>query len=111
MKRESVMTSSVNGFLALAALTAITPVSLADQRYQAIPLNPGYEFGTEKALIIDTVAGHMWIWTESPATETRAGGRYVIYQGQLSPGRDIGDVVLKQEWPAEAPSASPPAKK
>lgn len=73
----------------------------AGDRYQAVPLNPGYEFGTEKALILDTVAGHMWIWTESPATDERPGGRYVIYQGQLVPGREMGEVVMKQEWPAQ----------
>jgi hypothetical protein len=76
------------------------PISAAaDMRYQAVPIGAGSDFGTEKALILDTVAGHMWIWTESPATDDEPGGRYIIYQGQLTPGNEIGDVVLKQEWP------------
>ena len=70
----------------------------ADPRYQAIPLESGYEFGTEKAFVLDTVAGHMWIWVESPAVGDEKGGRYVIYQGQLSPGKDMGDIILQQEW-------------
>ncbi|MGH8598573.1 MAG: hypothetical protein ACREXT_18115 [Gammaproteobacteria bacterium] len=78
-------------------------------RYQAISINSGGDFGTEKALILDTVAGHMWIWTESPATEDEPGGRYIIYQGQLVPGNEIGDVVLKQEWPT--PAAPGPGKR
>ena len=82
----------------------------ADERYQAIPISSGSDFGTEKALILDTAAGHMWIWTESPATDSEPGGRYIIYQGQLTPGDEIGDVVLKQEWPV--PTLTPePAKK
>jgi hypothetical protein len=82
----------------------------ADERYQAIPISSGSDFGTEKALILDTAAGHMWIWTESPATDTEPGGRYVIYQGQLLPGSEIGDVVLKQEWPVPV-APSEPVKK
>jgi len=76
----------------------------ADERYQAVPIDSGTEFGTEKALIIDTLAGHMWIWTESPATDEEPGGRYIIYQGQLTPGTEMGEVVLKQEWPVDRPS-------
>jgi hypothetical protein len=87
--------------LVFALVTAHPGVASANGRYQAIPLDPGYEFGTEKALLLDTVAGHMWIWIESPAIDARGGGRYVIYQGQLTPGKAIGDVILKQEWPAE----------
>ena len=73
----------------------------AESRYQVVPLHPGYEFGTEKALILDTVAGHMWIWVESPAVDKRDGGRYLIYQGQLERGREMGDIVSEQHWPAE----------
>jgi hypothetical protein len=75
----------------------------ADGRYQVVPLDAGYEFGTEKAMIIDTVAGHIWIWIESPAVNGNPGGRYVIYQGQVVPGKQMGDIILKQEWDAEDP--------
>lgn len=79
-------------------LGSVATPATAETRYQAIPINAGADFGTEKALVLDTVEGHLWIWTESPATDTQSGGRYVIYQGQLFPGREVGDVVLKQEW-------------
>jgi hypothetical protein len=92
-----ILTGFIVGFTAFAA---------ADQRYQAVSISSGADFGTEKALILDTVAGHMWIWTESPATEDEPGGRYIIYQGLLVPGAEIGDVVLKQEWPT--PILAPP---
>ncbi|MBM4228597.1 MAG: hypothetical protein FJ164_12760 [Gammaproteobacteria bacterium] len=84
--------------------------ALAESRYQAVPINAGSDFGTEKALILDTMEGHLWIWTASPATDTEAGGRYIIYQGQLFPGKEIGEVVLKQEWspPAAPDSTAPP---
>jgi len=89
--------------IALALLLAAMGVR-ADGRYQAIPIDSGTEFGTEKALIVDTLAGHMWIWTESPATDEEPGGRYVIYQGQLVPGSEMGEVVMKQEWPVTRPA-------
>jgi hypothetical protein len=89
-------------------IVAHSAASTAEERYQAIPISSGSDFGTEKALIIDTAAGHLWIWTESPATDTEPGGRYIIYQGQLVPGNEIGDVVLKQEWPVAKPEMPPP---
>ena len=89
----------VSGLFAVA-LFFTTPLK-AESRYEVVPLHPGYEFGTEKALILDTVAGHMWIWVESPAMDNHEGGRYVIYQGQLVPGREMGDIIAEQHWPAE----------
>jgi hypothetical protein len=75
----------------------------AEQRYQAVPLNPGYEFGTEKAFLLDTLAGHMWIWVESPSVGDKVGGRYLIYQGQLHPGKTVGEVIHEQRWAGESP--------
>lgn len=71
----------------------------AEQRYQAIPVGPGYEFGAEKVMILDTESGHIWLWLESPATSKDSGGRYLIYQGQARPGREVGEVIGKQQWP------------
>lgn len=96
--------------LVVALLVGASEVA-AETRYQAIPINAGADFGTEKALVLDTVEGHLWIWTESPATDTQSGGRYVIYQGQLFPGREVGDVVLKQEWQMPATDAGPAGTK
>ena len=58
--------------LMLIMIALMQPV-LAEQRYQAVPLNPGYEFGTEKAFLLDTLAGHMWIWVESPSIGDKSG--------------------------------------
>ena len=86
-------------FLLIALLFSVG--SQADSRYELVPLHPGYEFGTEKVFILDSVAGHMWIWIESPAVDDRDGGRFVIYQGQLIPGREMGDIILQQQWGPE----------
>ena len=93
--------STIARIRAFAVILLFSAGSHAESRYQVVPLHPGYEFGTEKALILDTVAGHMWIWVESPAVDKRDGGRYVIYQGQLTPGREMGDIVAEQHWPAD----------
>ena len=89
--------------LSVMLLCVLSAEVNAEARYQVVPLHPGYEFGTEKALILDTVAGHMWIWVESPAVGDREGARLVIYQGQLTPGRDMGEVIAQQRWPASSP--------
>ncbi len=90
----------------LLALMVVAAAAGAEGRYQAVPIQSGVEYGTEKALILDTVAGHLWIWVESPTVDGEPGGRYVIYQGQLTPGRDIGDVMMKQEWEARPDGAA-----
>ena len=86
-------------FVTLLSMSTITAKAGPEGRFQAIPIDGGINYGTEKALILDTVAGHLWIWIESPAVGDEPGGRYVIYQGQLAPGTEMGDVMLKQEWP------------
>lgn len=68
-----------------------------------MPIDSGAEYGTEKALILDTVAGHLWIWVESPAVNDEPGGRYLIYQGQLEPGKTMGQVIDRQEWRSSTP--------
>jgi hypothetical protein len=90
----------------LAAFAAAWALAAAAQegRYQAVPIDGGAEYGTEKALILDTVAGHLWIWVESPAVNDEPGGRYLIYQGQLEPGKTMGQVIDRQEWRTSAPA-------
>lgn len=89
-------------FFAAIMFSVISSVH-AEPRYQAVPLNPGYEFGTEKAFLLDTLAGHMWIWVESPSVGDKQGGRYLIYQGQLQPGKTVGEVIHEQRWAGEKP--------
>ena len=85
--------------------------AVSEGRYQAIPIDPGEGYGAEKALILDTVAGHMWIWIESPTVDTDPGGRFLIYQGQLVPGKKMGDIIEKQDWPAKPATDTPPELK
>lgn len=90
--------------LTAALLTAAWSVMAGPEgRFQAIPIDPGQGYGAEKALILDTVGGHLWIWIESAAAEDEPGGRYLIYQGQLVPGKEIGEIIEKQEWPPQPP--------
>lgn len=84
---------------AVSAAAAAGP----EGRYVAVPIEGGLNYGTEKALLVDTVAGHLWIWVESASVNDQPGGRYVIYQGQLEPGKEMGEIMLKQEWPAAPP--------
>lgn len=92
----------------LAALLLAFAVAATAQegRYQAIPIQTGAEYGAEKAFILDTVAGHLWIWVESPAINEEPGGRYLIYQGQLQPGEKMGEVIEKQEWAPQTPAGA-----
>jgi hypothetical protein len=92
--------------LAAALLVLAAPAMAGPEgRYQAVPIDPGQGYGAEKALLLDTVSGHLWIWVESAAAGKEPGGRYLIYQGQLVPGKAMGDVMEKQEWPPQPPVA------
>ena len=96
------------GCLLVASSAAL---AVSEGRYQAIPIDPGAGYGAEKALILDTVAGHLWIWIESPTVDEDPGGRFLIYQGQLVPGKKMGDIIEQQEWPAKPAQGNPPALK
>ena len=95
--------------VALGLLVASSAaMAVSEGRYQAIPIDPGEGYGAEKALILDTVAGHLWVWIESPTVDTDPGGRFLIYQGQLVPGKKMGDIIEKQEWPSKPAQGTPP---
>jgi hypothetical protein len=49
-------------------------------------------------VILDTVGGHLWTWSEHVATPGGPGGRFLIYQGQVRPGAKMGDVIQNEEW-------------
>jgi len=71
-------------------------VTLAEGRYQAVPIyNPSDSSG--KVLILDTQNGQIWTWTEVGASSSGAAGRFLIYQGQIRPGRKPGEIVEQQE--------------
>lgn len=85
---------------AAAALVAasVPAVAAAEGRYQAVNIPEMLEPGTAKVFILDSESGHMWTWSEQAATPDGRGGRFLIYQGQLRPGRMLGDVIGSEEW-------------
>ena len=107
------METILKKLLLAASLLCMSIGALAgsEGRYQAIPIDPGEGYGAEKALILDSVSGHLWIWIESPTVDDDPGGRFLIYQGQLTPGRKMGDIIDKQEWAAKPGKDTPPALK
>lgn len=93
----------------LVAASCVPAVGFAEGRYQAISIPEMLDPGTAKVFVIDTESGHLWTWTEEAASPTSKGGRYLIYQGQLRPGRQIGDVISAEEWGTPpAPAAKKP---
>ena len=104
MKSPVILTRGPKGALTAVVLSVLfSSVLGAESRYAVVPLHPGCEFGTEKALILDTVVRQMWVLVESSAVGKRDGSRHVIYQGQLVPGRKTADIVAEQHWAAEPP--------
>jgi hypothetical protein len=100
--------------LACVALTTLLgtfgPPAMAasEGRYQIVPLtDDSGGIGSDRVFILDSVAGHMWTWTEVPAGNGSTGGRFLIYQGQVRPGARIGDVVEQQDWQPEPEPAAP----
>ncbi len=81
-----------------ACCLAATQIVAANGRYQIITLSDGGGLGPEKVVILDTIAGHLWTWTESPAGGGSSGGRFLIYQGQVRPGTKMGEIIDKEEW-------------
>ena len=55
-------------------------------RYQAIRLDSNAIF------IIDTKEGHMWVWVIQKDNLGQPS-EFLFYQGQVSPGSDMGDLI------------------
>jgi hypothetical protein len=75
-----------------------SPAAHADGRYQMLEVPDGTGFGGEKIVILDTVGGHLWTWSEHAATPGGPGGRFLIYQGQVRPAGKMGDIIQNEEW-------------
>ena len=68
-------------------------------RYQAVALPKGEGHGPDEVLILDTSEGHIWSWSEYPSyADGKKGGRFLIYQGKVKPGKKMGDIIEKQEF-------------
>lgn len=77
----------------IAAGLLVAPfVAHAEGRYQAVPVyNPSD--GSSKVFILDTQNGQLWTWMEVGASSSGAAGRFLIYQGQVRPGKQMGEIV------------------
>ena len=77
----------------VAAGLLIAPlIAHAEGRYQAVPIyNPSD--GSSKVFILDTQNGQLWTWMEVGASSSGAAGRFLIYQGQVRPGKQMGEIV------------------
>jgi hypothetical protein len=91
------------GFLLASGLALSTTAAAADDRYTIAPLVNLSGLGPDKALILDTESGHLWLWLEDAGSEVEGGTRMLIYQGQVRPGKQMGDIIEQQEWPAKKP--------
>lgn len=75
-----------------AVLLTAPMIAMADGRYQAVPVyNPSD--GSSKVLILDTQNGQLWTWMEVGASSSGAAGRFLIYQGQVRPGKKMGEII------------------
>ena len=78
----------------------IAQTSFADVvgRYQAMVLPRVNSTDPSEIMILDTQEGHIWRWSEYSAIQgVRKGGVWLIYQGQVRPGKSIGDVIEHKE--------------
>ena len=79
------------------AVALLAPAGAAAGRYQVQTFD-SVGLGPERALVIDSDTGHLWLWLERPASACHDGERLLVYQGQVRPGRDVGEVVARQSW-------------
>jgi hypothetical protein len=59
-------------------------------KYQAVSMSGN------SALILDTEEGHLWSLGAS-----KEKGVFLVYQGRVSPGKEMGDIV--DQFPSEEP--------
>jgi hypothetical protein len=101
---------SIASLILAASLSGAAEAVSTEGRYQVLPLTDAEGgLGSDKVFIIDTVAGHLWTWTEIPAGDGGSGGRFLIYQGQVRPGTKLGEMIEQQTWEGEkAPEPARP---
>jgi len=73
-----------------------------DGRYRAVVLHEGGQSGqsgslTPKVFVIDSRDGHMWILEQNTKLHDPEGGfaigSVLTYQGQVKPGKKMGEIV------------------
>jgi hypothetical protein len=82
-------------------LSATTAHAAETGRYEAIPLDgDDKSHVSSRVLILDTVDGHVWTWSNNEVLpDTGSGRRYgtaFVYQGKLRPGTKPGEIIDPQ---------------
>jgi hypothetical protein len=89
----------------LAFLLTATAQADGEGRYEAVVLHEGARGATgaqlnPKVFILDTVEGHMWVWSDGELVQGLPGqttfGTVLTYEGKLKVGRAMGEVVDRQ---------------
>ncbi len=80
---------------AFGVLLALATPAAADEvgRYQAIPMPRADNGQYTQALILDTKDGHLWLWNAHPGLGGQTQIETLIYEGQVKPGKNMGDVI------------------
>jgi len=89
--------------LVFSILLLVQPVLADDDgRYRAVVLHEGGQSGqpgslTPKVFVIDSRDGHMWILEQNTKLHDPEGGfaigSVLTYQGQVKPGKKMGEIV------------------
>jgi hypothetical protein len=89
--------------LTLALLAALPVAAEPVGRYQAVVIQGTSPTGPAaggkqdaRVLILDTVEGHLWTWSENELLAEGGGRRFgtaLVYQGRVQPGRHLGEVI------------------
>ncbi len=94
LRQMGVMAAMVS---ALVISVAVPVIAQESGRYQAISV------GSDKypaTFILDTKEGHLWLWRGKLYQEPYENASYsVMYQGQIRPGKKIGDTIERVMFP------------
>lgn len=84
----------------LFVLSAQYVYASEEGRYQTVSIpKDANSVSADRIFIIDTKEGHMWLWVEFPVvSNVSEGGRILIYQGKVKPGKKMGDIIEKQQF-------------
>jgi hypothetical protein len=75
-------------FLTVLFALAATPAIAADTgRYQAVALPKAPNETGDRMMILDTVTGDLWQWSEAPTNGNSAGGDSMTYMGRPDLGQ------------------------
>jgi hypothetical protein len=96
-----VISSMMKWVLALAVLGVASAHAAETGRYQAIPLaGDDTSHLSSRVLILDTVDGHVWTWSNNELLPDSGNGRRYgtafVYQGKLKPGSKPGEIIEPQ---------------